>query len=563
MNDTREHAAGFHVFVVVAAILLSGLCSQAAHCAEPRLVAHWPLAEDASDISGNEHHGKVHGVAFERAPTGRPGMAARFDGCDDFIEIADGQWLEAGIGDFSFCAWVHTAEALDDVLGDVASKFDPQTRTGWTLTIQHNVGGTTSQANYRDVSFGIDCDHLDAQWTDCGRPGEAVLIYSMAVMDNQLYVGTCEAGKEQAGRVLRYAGGKEWIDCGAPDRANAISALAVHEGKLYAAASKYRLRGSSLAESENPHVGGKIYRYEGDNRWQRVGTLPGVEAISSMAVFRGKLYASSMYRPAGLYRYDGETSWTACSTPDGRRVEALSVYNGAMYAGGYDEGAVYRYDGSEWTHGGRLGENTQTYGFAVYRGELYVGTWPSGRVYRYADEKEWEDVGRLGEELEVMGMAVYNGGLYSGTLPLAQVYRYDAPQRWLLTGRVDHTPDVRYRRAWTMAVFDGKLFVGTLPSGRVWSLEAGKSATIDRPLPAGWAHLAAVKDGRHLRLYLNGHLAASSAPFDPAAYNLDNDQPLRIGFGPQDYFHGYLQDVRLYDGALTANAISTLARRNE
>ena len=39
---------------------------------------------------------------------------------------------------------------------------------------------------------------------------------------------------------------------------------------------------------------------------------------------------------------------------------------------------------------------------------------------------------------------------------------------WTLSACVDDTPDVIYRRAWSMAVHGGRLHVGTLPSGKVW-----------------------------------------------------------------------------------------------
>ena len=74
-----------------------------------------------------------------------------------------------------------------------------------------------------------------------------------------------------------------------------------------------------------------------------------------------------------------------------------------------------------------------------------------------------------------MGMMVYNGKLYAGTLPTGSVYRYDGEGEWVSTGQLDTTPDVKYRRAWTMAVYQGRLFCGTLPSGNVLSLEAGRT----------------------------------------------------------------------------------------
>lgn len=544
------------------AVVLVLSTASASHATEPSLIAHWPLDGDVQDHSGNENHGSNHGVDLTTPlPPSHTERSARFDGRDDFLEVSDSQQLQLGTGEFSIAAWVHTLKSLDDVIGDLVSKYDSRSRTGFVLNIKHNVGATTSQANYRHVQFGIDDGKLDDSWTDCGRPGDAVLVYSLAVYDGQLFAGTCVAGKDQAGRVFRYAGGRKWVDCGAPDRCNAVATLAVFEGKLYAGVSKYRLRGSSLEESENPNFGGKIYRYEGDKTWTHVGTLPEVQAINGMVVFREKLYVSSMYAPAGLFRYDGNETWKNCGSPGGKRVEALCVFNGNIFATGYDEGAVYRYDGHDWAHCGQLGDNTQTYSFAIYQGKLFVGTWRSGRVYRFVGDNEWVDQGRLGEELEVMGMAVYNGKLYAGTLPLAEVYRYDGPDRWYKTGRVDFTPDVRYRRAWTMAVYRGRMFVGTLPSGHVMSIEAGKSVMLDRELPAGWVHIAAVKATDRLKLYVDGKLAATSSIFEPNDYDISNDVPLTIGFGPHDYFHGRLRDVRLYGGALSPEDVARIAHK--
>ena len=128
---------------------------------------------------------------------------------------------------------------------------------------------------------------------------------------------------------------------------------------------------------------------------------------------------------------------------------------------------------------------------------------PHAKVLRWAGGTNWISTGRLGEEKETMPLLVYNGKMYGGTLPLAEVYRYDNPD-WTKVGRVDFTPDVRYRRAWTMAVFQGRLFVGTLPSGHIKSIEFGRNVTYDHALPAGWVHLTAVRAEDELRLYVDG-----------------------------------------------------------
>ena len=359
--------------------------------------------------------------------------------------------------------------------------------------------------------------------------------------------------------MYRHDGPGKWADCGAPDRCNAISSLAVHEGKLYAASSKYRFAGSALPESENTYPGGGIYRYEGEKRWTEVGRLPDTEAVGGMVVYAGRLHASSLYKPAGFFRLEPDGKWLSLPVPDGKRVESLGVFNGHLWATSYDGGRVYRYDGNRWTDVGQLGENTQTYSFAINRGRLCVGTWPSGRVYRLSKDR-WEDLGRLGSELEVMGMVVHNGQLYAGTLPLAEVYRHDGGGTWTKTARLDNTPDVKYRRAWTMAQYQGRLFCSTMPSGRIHSLVAGPCVTHDRELPPGWHHVAAVKHGAVLKLYLDGKLVAESAKFDRGKFDLTTDEPFLIGAGASAFFRGALADVRLYRRALEVDEIGRLSK---
>ncbi len=248
---------------------------------------------------------------------------------------------------------------------------------------------------------------------------------------------------------------------------------------------------------------------------------------------------------------------------DGRRVVALGVFNGHLYAGSYDSCSVCRFDGKGWEAFPALESSGQTYSFEVHAGELFVGTWPNGQVFRFDRGKRWVPAGRLGEEKEVMGMAVHNGKLYAGTLPLAEVYRLDDGTRWTRTGRLDLTPDVRYRRAWSMAVFDGRLFCGTLPSGRVHALEVGQSVTLDRALAPGWRHLAGrPRGGTALPLRRRDARRVVDSASNASPLDLTNQAPLRIGFGAHDHFRGSLSDLRLYDRALSAGEIAALTARD-
>ncbi|MFN0168979.1 MAG: LamG-like jellyroll fold domain-containing protein [Bryobacteraceae bacterium] len=519
---------------------------------ERALVAHWPLKQDAQDLSGNNLHGAARHVAF--SPEG-----ASFNGRDSIIEVPDAPALRLGTGDFTLSAHLFTEPDLDDVVGSIASQYDPATRRGLTLSVKDNCV-TTAQSNHRNLHFGIDNGRHDQQWTPCGRPGNSVYDMALCVHRGELFAGTCEPGPGESGHVYRYAGDGRWIDCGRPDACNAISSLASWNGHLYAGSAKYRLAGSSLAESENPHLGGKVFRYEADGRWADCGKLGQSPAVACLTVFKGKLYASSLYAPAGTFRYEGGREWVDCGTPQGLRVEAMAVYNGHLFGTGYDKGQIYKYlGGREWAIVGTLPNTTQTYGFAIYQGRLYVSTWPGATVFRFEGDDRWTAVGKPGDEKESMALAVYNGKMYVGTLPLAEVHRYETEGRWTRMAQLDTTPNVRYRRAWSMAVFQGKLFCGTLPSGGVFSMEAGRNSTDDRELAPGWRHIAAVRAGNRLRLYVGGVEVAASSTFARADYDLTNKKPLLLGSGDHDHLLGRLRDVRLYRRALSIQEIGSLA----
>jgi hypothetical protein len=520
-----------------------------AFSADTALVGRWKLQGDARDDSGHDNHGRSIGV--ELLADG-----ARFDGRGAYIEVRDAPSLALGKGDFTISLHVETANELDDALGDLLTKFDPETRRGFNLSIKQNAGVTGSQANYRNLHFGVD--HAQTgEWVDHGRPGKSIFNHSMVVHEGKLYAGTVEGQtNNDQGHVYRYEGGTTWTDLGAPWKSNGVTSMASFAGTLYVGVSRVLLHYSGLEPTLSHHIGGKVFRYE-NGGWVDCGQILGLDGVNGMVVFRGRLYVSGFYQP-GLFRYEGGQKWTALGSPDGMRPEALTVYDGAIYATGYDEGAVYRFDGEKWSHTGRLGDSTQVYGMAIHRGKLHAGSWPKATVYRYEGDDNWVSTGRLGEELEVMGPNVYNGKLYFGSLPLARIFRHDGDSRWTPVGRVDHTVDVKYRRAWSMAVYDGRLFVGTLPSGHVWSFEAGKNATYDRPLRPGWRHIVAMRQGAVLKLYVDGKQVATSSSFGPEAYNLTNSQPLRIGFGQHDFFNGRMKDIRIFNRALTGTELGEL-----
>lgn len=545
-------------FGIVWSLCLLGLASNFA-MADEGLIARWKLGTDAKNSVDGGPSGTAHAVDFR---TNESFPHTVFNGRDSHIDIPANDSLRLGMNNFTISLFAKIDDQLDDDPGDLVSQFDAKNRTGFHLNLRNNAGVTHSQANSRQLQFGIDAV-TEPRFTDEGRPGSAVYGQSMAVHADRLYVGTCEAGSNQAGHVHCYQGPGSWLDLGSPDKANSITGMAVYNGSLYVGSGKYRLGGSALQESENPNLGGRIFRHEGDSKWTEVGHFPGMEAVGGMVVFRGKLYVSSLYKPATFYRYEDDGKWTPLDVPNGKRVEALGVYDGFLWASGYDEGNVYLFDGQSWKDLGRVGEaeNTQTYAFANYRGKPQVATWRTGKVFGW-DNKQWVDRGRLGDELEVMGMLVHNGAFYAGTLPLAQIYRYEGEQKWSLLKQLDTTPDVKYRRVWTMAQYRGKLFATTLPSGHVWSMRTGQCITWDREFPSGWHHVAAQREGNVLRLFVDGAKVAESAAENSSSLNISNDSAWQIGAGSGDMFNGSLADVRLYKRALSVDEIREISKKN-
>lgn len=464
-----------------------------------------------------------------------------------------------GREDFTLSMWVHAAGEDAETVGDLVTKFDPTTRTGFQLGIVTNAGVTNAQANLRQIQFGLDAG-TEPAITDCGRPGNNVYIFSLISHKDELYCSTCEPGVGEAGHVYRYAGGQEWEDCGSPDQCNAMSALASVGGELYAGSAKYNLSGSKLTPSMNENRGGGVYRYLGNKQWEDCGRIGESPAVFGLVNYRGKLVASSLYAPAGVYSYAGGQQWNFLGTaPENKRVEAMTVFRGELFGTGFNAGEVYRYlGGTEWKTVGVLPETTQTYGFAIYGGELYVSTWPTAIVYRYVKDGEWEPCGRPGMELESMPLAIYNGKMYTGTLPLGELYRYDGGTSWARVGQLDTTPDVQYRRAWSLAVHRGKMYCGTLPSGHVYSIEVGQCLTADLPAGEGWKHLAVVRRGSELQLFLNGGLAATSQSNGAEPLNLASAAPWLIGGGNHSPLRGGIRDVRVYRGAMEGGVIPGL-----
>ena len=544
------------------------------------IVGHWKLQGDCLDYSGKDNHGINHGVDLE---------SGQFDGSSSFLEVPADESLRFGSGDFSICAWICMQQDMDGVVGDLLSKYDSVQRRGFTLSIKASSGGYNSQGNDKHLYFGID-DGSEITWTDCGRPSEiSNFANSLTVYDGHLYVGTTDATrKEDWCHVYRYAGGTQWQDCGRVGdlKTKGVGALIVHNGDLYAATWNFNWPPDEAKEHGHCHV----YRYGGGAKWEDCGQpglwgMSGYSGFWSMASYRGNLYVLGCgpwdrtdHVKSKCYVYEGNDKWTICGEWDNTHGHPMAVHHGKLYTGVHGA-EVCVFDGQQWENlGNPLGSEKacdQIHSMEVYRGELHVGTWPRGNVVAHRNG-QWVDCGPLGQSTEPNGLTVYNGKLFAGSLPWAEVYRYDDGEGWTPVRRfhVDDTPDFtsmdhfkKWVRLTSLTVFDGKLFASTSSisgsvllapcdiRGKVFCAEAGKCVSYDRELGCGPKHIAAVKEGGLLKLYIDGELAVTSKPFKAQDFDLSNTQPLEIGFGETDCFSGRMQDVRLYNRALTGEQI--------
>src|SRR5262249_49397516 len=160
--------------------------------------------------------------------------------------------------------------------------------------------------------------------------------------------------------------------------------------------------------------------------------------------------------------------------------------------------------------------------------------------------------------------------------PKAQIYRYERDGDWTLLGnfasRVDYDVTVcpSWNRVVSLTTHKGRMFAATGASqaraidvdpdktvGRVLACQMGQLVDHERAIAGEWTHLAGVRAGRALRLYVNGSLAAESVAPAGHSFDLASAAPLRIGFGPTGSFFGSIADVKLYKGALEPGAMLT------
>lgn len=563
------------------------------------LVGYWKLKGDCLDYSGNNNNGVNHGVDL---------INGAFNGQSSYIEVPDHETLNFDTEDFTINVWVYTEEIVNDVLGDILSKYDPFSRTGITFTINSGGGGGyQSIGNDKNVYFGIDNAQGDKDWIDCGRPGPGsnYVSNSLTVFKGKLYaaVGNAIDEKDWA-HVFRYEGGKEWTDLGrvGDAKTTGVFPMIVHNDNLYVATSTYDW--TRVIPGIIKYDPGRVYRFEDINCWTDFGQPGNNETLNCMASYNGKLFIGGGPRRKDLAVYtqmeNSDKKWTPSKIFDKNGQEScfphpMMVYNNKLYVGFPN---IFSFNGDNWVFEGDpvMTDDTkgspQVHSLAVFRGSLLAGTWPEGKVTKFIGDKKWESIGRVGVDgTEVLDLTVYNGKLYGASLPRAEVCRYDDKEEWTSIKRFydpqgwtpvppkyDGENAENKRNEWSrvtsMTVYNGKLFISTgnnttspddAPTdgfrGKVFCMEAGKNVSFDQNIGSGWKQITAVRRNGYLELFVDGKMVKKSSGFNNKNFNLNNNMSLKIGFGETDYFNGKISELRLYNRALSYSEINELFKK--
>jgi len=110
---------------------------------EGNLIAHYPLAGSAQDISGHANHGTAGGVSWVADKEGTPGKAAYFNGISAYVHVPNNDLLNFRNA-LSVACWIKTDELLDH-------EQHPVSHGSWQNRYKISIGG-------QNIRFTVNTD---------------------------------------------------------------------------------------------------------------------------------------------------------------------------------------------------------------------------------------------------------------------------------------------------------------------------------------------------------------------------------------------------------------------
>lgn len=494
---------------------------------------HWPLDDgtgpQATDVSGGGHDGSLvpSGLPGPLWSQGRVAGALRFNGVDQFVSFGTGPAL-SGTTDFSIAAWIRTSTSTEGVvLQQRNGGYDGEYR----LSVQSDGRLRFLVFGGGDYQFEFDSDRVvnDGEWHHVAAVRDG--------SEGRLYIDGIPAGAESG--PVRPLDPTLEVAMGADIR----DGNAYFEGYL----DDVRLYASALSPSQVAYLARSrriAVATSGTGQGHVASVPPGIECGVDCAEdvttdWSGRLVAI----PAAGSRF---VRWTgACWGTE----ETCMQYDWSSI-----EPAIAEFAGPDWP-------------------TSPVAHWPLDDGTGIANGVPASDISGHGHDGLITG-CLFDPGRFGAAVRFgtsgSRITFGTGPS---LSGTTDFTVAAWIRKSTTgegvvlqqrNGGFVGQYQLKVDPSGRPAFLVYGSGGyQFDFSAPivvtdGSWHHLAAVRQGSVGRIYVDGVLRATATGTIQA---LSSAIAVAVGADIRDNnkeFNGTIDDVRIYDEALTAAQIAFL-----
>jgi len=466
------------------------------------LLWHLEEADGAEDSSSNDNDGTLQGSPSTQQ-AGKFASCVLFDGADDYIEAPDDASLELGEGDFTIEAWVR-ADAVDGqrvVLGKWHGGKE------YLLKIQDGaLTACLSTDGAQTTTFTGSSQIATGEWTHvaaCRLGGQVTLYVNGQVDGGGAFGGSLHAGEAPFRVGVADAAGGGFFD-GKIDEVR-VSTVARYTPSVVADASSDHNDGAAVGQAHMVSGGAfaKCLALDGSGDYVEVAD------DASLELGAGDFTIEAWIMPD---RVTGDDQ-VVLAKWDGGNEYLLKIHDGAVVF-------IVSTDGTGATHTTLNGQADIVYEGKIGRGLDLDG----GGDYVEADD---DDTLELGSGNFTIAAWIRPESV-TGARPI--VGKWDGGNEYLLK------------------VSDGKLALVVSTDG---TSATHTTITGDSDVPVSeWTHIAAVRDGNTVTLYLDGD-SDGSGTFSGTVYS--GAAPLRIGAvhptnGP--FFTGMIDEVRIAAAAL-------------
>jgi hypothetical protein len=493
----------------------------------PGLVAAYSFDEGsgsaAVDASGNGHTGAITGATW--TSSGRYGGALSFDGVDDSVGLGSlGGFSQTA---FTLQAWVQKATTKNDV-----AILGSWTGSGPMLWVDHlasryHLTLAGSLSNYLDSGH----NPVPASWQHLAATYDGTTAHFYIDGTQVASRTTSGPGNSDTWRIGAYGSTPGGFFDGL------IDDIRIYDRALTATEIQTDMTTPvTIANSDIPTEPGSFVVTDRTKTSLAVSWAPSTDDFG--------VTGYTVYRDGAPVQTTTETTFVlsglTCSSSYELGVEALDG-DGNTSTRALTNASTSLCDGP-------LGL-VAAYSFDEGSGSAAVDASGNGHTGAITGAT-WTSSGRYGGALSFDGVDDSVGlGSLGGFSQTAFTL-----QAWVQKATTKN--DVAILGSWTGS--GPMLWVDHLASRYHLTLAGSLSNYLDsghNPVPASWQHLAATYDGTTAHFYIDGTQVASRTTSGPG--NSDTWRIGAYGSTPGGFFDGLIDDIRIYDRALTATEIQT------